>query len=247
VKCSVRETSEIGEERIVSKNQLPGHLLMKGVKAWVAIAVGCVSVTVATGCSAVITGTAAPRASAGVPITSAIKRSSIPGIGATRADWNASHTPNSAFNNGKVYGDNPSLPSFLAANGAVYIKVFDLGTDRIQSYTLNMHEAGRHQALERLQQELPADAKVAWELTFDHCYRVAFDSATLQAAGHYMAEVQLDNLREDGTTATNPETFNEAAFQLDAAGSPPNSQIDCRNRIRESTVDLRAEQLRPAP
>jgi hypothetical protein len=43
----------------------------------------------------------------------------------TRADWDASHTPNAAFNNGMVYGYDPSLPSYLSSNGAVYIAVID--------------------------------------------------------------------------------------------------------------------------
>jgi hypothetical protein len=145
-----------------------------------------------------------------------------------------------------VYGDDPSLPSYLAANGAVYIEVFDLGTERIQTYRVNMHTIARDQALARVRQELPSDAKVTWDLTLNHCFRVAFTSAALEAAGHYMAEVQLENLKADGMTAMRPHTFNQAKFQLDATGSPPNPQIDCRHRIRGSTLDLRAETLRPA-
>jgi hypothetical protein len=213
------------------------------LKTWrVLIAVGCVLVSASAGCSS---GRPA-SAQAVVPANSAVKDPSIPGIGATRDDWDASHTPNPAFNNGKVYGEDPSLPWYLAANGAVYIEVFDLDTGRIQTYHLNMHTAVRHQALARVRQELPSDAKVAWDVASEHCYRVAFASATLEAAGHYMAEVQLDYLKADGTKAMNPHTFNQASFQLDVAGSPPNPQINCHHRIRESTVDLRAGTLSPA-
>jgi hypothetical protein len=210
------------------------------------IAVTCVIVSASAGCSSGLVGSTRASTPAVAPANSAVKDPSIPGIGATRADWDASHTPNPAFNNGMVYGEDPSLPWYLAANGAVYIEVFDLGTGRIQTYHLNMHTAGRHQALVRVRRELPPDAKVAWDLASQHCYRVAFASATLEAAGHYMVEVQLDDLRADGTKAMNPHWFNQASFQLDAAGSPPNPQINCQHRIRESTVDLRAGTLTPA-
>lgn len=217
------------------------------LKTWqVVIAVGCVLVSASAGCSSGLPDRTRASTPALAPVASAVKDLSMPGIGATRADWDAAHTPNAAFNNEKVYGDDPSLPSYLAANGAVYIEVFDLGTERIQTYQVNMHTAARDQALARVRQELPSDAKVVWDLTFNHCFRVAFASATLKTAGHYMAEVQLEDLKADGTTAMNPHTFNQAKFQLDVAGSPANPQIDCRHRIRESTVDLRAETLSPA-
>jgi hypothetical protein len=110
---------------------------------------------------------------------------SIPGIGATRANWDDSHTPNAAVPNG--YGDDRSLPDYLTPSGAVYSYVDDQGTGSIQSYNLNMHTVDRFEVLPRVWHELPSDATVAWDLTFDHCYRVAFNSPTLQAAGHYMA------------------------------------------------------------
>jgi hypothetical protein len=216
-------------------------------KTWrVVFAVGCVLVSASAGCSSGLPGSTPASTLALAPVISAVKDPSIPGIGATRADWDASHTPNAAFNNGMVYANDPSLPSYLAANGAVYIEVFDLGTERIQTYQVNMHTSARDQALARVQRELPSDAKIAWDLTLNHCFRVAFASATLEAAGHYMAEVQLEDLKVDGATAMGPHTFNQAKFQLDVAGSPANPQIDCHHRIRESTVDLRAETLRPA-
>jgi len=207
----------------------------------IVIAVGCVLVATA-GCSARLVGGAPVGASTLEPA----RHPAISGIGAKRVDWDATHTPNPAFNNEMVYGQDASLPSYLAANAAVYIEVSDLGTDRIQSYWLNMHTAARDHALARVLRELPSDASVAWDLSFNHCFRIAFASATLEAAGNYMAEVQLEDLKPDGTMATRPRTFNQAKFQLDASGSPPNPQIDCRHRIRESTLDLRAETLRPA-
>lgn len=196
-----------------------------------AIAVGCVLISVTAGCSSGSAGTTATTASAvaSPPATSArpLDNPSIPGIGATRADWNATHTPNGAYNNGYVYGDDQSLPSWLAPNGGVYIQVMDLGTKRIQTYAMNMHTADRDEALARVRQELPSDATVAWDLTLDECYRVAFDSPTLQTAGPYMAEVQLEDIQKDGTRAPDPRRFNQASFTLYGAGTPPNPEIGC--------------------
>ena len=196
----------------------------------VAIAVGCVLVTAAAGCSSRSPGST-PSTPAGtstvapLPAASAVQDESIPGIGATRAAWNDSHPPNAAGNNG--YGDDPSLPEYLAPSGAVYSYVDDQGTGRIQSYDLNMHTVDRFQVLRWVRQELPSDATVAWDLMFDHCYRAAFNSPTLEAAGHYMADVKLEYIQEDGTKATSPDRFNKASFWLDEAGSPPNPEIGC--------------------
>ena len=132
-----------------------------------------------------------------------------------------------ANNDGSVYGYDPSLPSYLTPSGAVYSYVDDQGTGRIQSYNLNMHTVDRFEVLPRVRQELPSDATVAWVLTLDQCYRMAFNSATLEAAGHYMADVQLEYFQEDGTRATNPDRFNLASFWLDGAGSPADRETGC--------------------
>jgi hypothetical protein len=139
----------------------------------------------------------------------------------------ASHAPNAANKNSLDYGDDPSLPSYLTTNGAVYKDVGDLGTDRIQAYTLSMHTVDAQEVLRRIRQELPSDATVAWDLTLNRCCRVAFNSPTLQAAGHSMADVELEYIQEDGTTATSPDRFNIASFWLDEAGSPPNPEKGC--------------------
>jgi hypothetical protein len=153
----------------------------------VAIAVGCVLVSAAAGCSSRSSGStsstpASTSAVASLPATSAVQDESIPGIGAGRAVWDDSHTPNAANNNGLVYGDDPSLPEYLAPSGAVYSEVSDQGTGRIQAYSLNMNTVDRFEVLRRVRQELPSDATVAWDLMADHCYRAAFSSPTLEAA-----------------------------------------------------------------
>jgi hypothetical protein len=198
----------------------------------VAVAVGCVLLSAAAGCSARSSGStpstpASTSAAASLPAASAIQDELIPGIGATWANWDASHTPNAANNNGSDYGDDPSLPEYLTNNGAVYRDVGDLGTGRIQAYTLAMHTVDAQEVLRQLRQELPSDAKVAWDLTRDQCYRVAFNSPTLQAAGRYMAEAELEYIQEDGTTAMSPDRFNIASLWLDDAGSPPDPEKGC--------------------
>jgi hypothetical protein len=187
-----------------------------------AVAVGCVLVSAAAGCSPRTPSTPASRSK-----VASLSTSAIPGIGATRANWDDSHTPNPANNDGLEYGDDPSLPSYVAPSGAVYGGVNDQGTGRIQFYDLSMHAVAGEEALRRVRQELPSDATVAWDLTFDQCFRVAFNSATLQAAGHYMADVQLEYIQEDGSRRTSPDTFNHAWLWLDTAGSRPNPEVDC--------------------
>ncbi len=168
-------------------------------------------------------------ASAGPSLADAqpVEDPTIPGIGATRHDWNASHIPNPNFNNGMVYGYDPSLPSYLANSGAIYWDVQDLAGDRISTYHLNMHPVDRDNALVRVRQELPSDATVAWDLRLDQCYRVAFTSARLDAVGHYMAEVELQHIQEDGAPATSPRAFNQALFDLNSTGSPPDPSLPC--------------------
>jgi hypothetical protein len=201
-------------------------------KLRVAVAVGCVLVGASAGCSSPSRGStpstpASTSAAASLPATSAIREELIPGIGATRANWDASHTPNAANNNGSDYGDDPSLPSYLTDNGAVYRDVGDLDTGRIQAYTLAMHTVVAQEVLRRIRQELPSDATVAWDLTRDQCYRVAFNSPSLQAAGRYMAEAEFEFIQQDGTMATSPDRFNVASFWLGDAGSPPDPEKGC--------------------
>jgi len=205
------------------------------------MAAGCVLISAAAGCSSnspqsapstsasVSAVVPPPKTSAVAPLaeTSAVQDESIPGIGATRAAWNATHTPNAANGNGSVYGLDRSLPSYLSDTGAVYTDVDDRGTGRIQTYTLNMHTVEGAEVLRRVVQELPSDAKVAWDVMLGQCYQVAFNSATLEAAGNYMPEVRLEYIQEDGTKAKSPDRFNVALFWLEGAGSPPDPDSRC--------------------
>lgn len=112
-------------------------------------------------------------------------------------------------------------------NGVVYFGVNDKSTDRIQTYIMNMHPVDRDGALARVRRELPSDAAIAWDLQKSHCYRVAFSSPTLAAATNDMAVVDLSDFLGNGVVAPNPDTFNQAVFDLLPAGSPPNPEVDC--------------------
>ncbi len=194
-----------------------------------AIAVGCVFIGAVAGCSPRPPTSAPASASAAALLRAAstVQGELIPGIGATRANWDASHTANPASNNGADYGDDPSLASYLTENGAVYRDVDYGGTDRVHGYSIAMHTIDAQQALRQLRQELPADATVAWDLTNDKCYRVAFNSVSLQVAGNFMAEAQLQYIQPDGTPAAGPDKFNQASIWLQDVGAPPDPEKGC--------------------
>ena len=134
---------------------------------------------------------------------------------------------NSGGDSGASYGYDCSLPSYLAPNCTVYAAVSDEGTKRIQTYLLYMHSGNRDEALARVRQELPSDATVAWDLKLDRCYRVAFISPTLEAAGHYMAEIDVEDLQEGVGLAHDPHSFNLANFSLATPGESPDPEIGC--------------------
>ena len=81
---------------------------------------------------------ASTSAVAPLPATSAVQDESIPGIGATRANWDAWHTPNGADNNGSVYGEDawyqqyaaPLYTGVLLLVGAVYYALAGFATKR---------------------------------------------------------------------------------------------------------------------
>jgi len=194
-----------------------------------AVVIGCVVVSSVAACSpqshegqqAVASPIALPH-----PL-SAVQDESTPGIGATRAYWDNTHTPNAASDDGMSYGNDPSLPAYLAPTGATYGGVNDGGTGRIQVYDLSMLPVDGNEMLRRIRREMPRDATKAWDLTFDRCYRMAFNSPTLQAAGHYMAEVQLEYVEPDGSRMVSPDAYNHAWIWLDQAGAEPDRDAEC--------------------
>lgn len=194
-----------------------------------AVAIGCALVGATAGCTSYSPTGAPATTSADVQrlAASTVKEEALPGIGALRQRWDAAHTVNPTDDSGSAYGDDRSLPSYLTPNGAVYSSVNDQGTQRIQFYDLNMPLVNGAEALRRVRKELPADATTAWDLPLDQCYRRAFNSATLQAIGRYMVDVQLEHIGEDGSRIPGPDSFNHAWIWLDAAGSPPNPDSDC--------------------
>lgn len=194
----------------------------------VGIAIGCILIGAVAGCSSHSLGSAPVNtSSAAVRAASTIRSELITGIGATRANWDGSHALNPASDSGADYGNDPGLASYLTENGAVYRDVDNAGTDRVHSYTLAMHTFDAQQALRQLRQELPPDATVAWDVSLDRCYRVAFKSASLEAAGGFMAEAQLQYIQQDGTPATSPDRFDLASIWLEDVGSPPDADKGC--------------------
>jgi hypothetical protein len=194
----------------------------------VSVAVACVLLSTVAGCSSHSPGIPPASTSTAAPVQAASTiQVEITGVGATRANWDAYHVLNPASSNGADYGNDPSLAAYLTDNGAVYRDVDDSGTDRVHGYALALHTIDAQQALRQLRQELPADATVAWDLPLDRCYRVAFNSPSLQAAGKFMAEAQLQYIQPDGTPATSPDRFNLASIWLEDVGSPPDPEKGC--------------------
>jgi hypothetical protein len=192
-----------------------------------------VSSILSAGCSTNLSNSAAGSDSA-TSLTSSSKPTvqdpSIPGIGATRDDWDSSHTRNPYYDNNKVYGEDHSLPQSLSPDGAVYISVNDYtayGVERIGSYVLNMYPVPRDAALMEVRRELPSDSTVAWDLNLDSCYRAAFISPTL-AGVHRMAEIQIQDVRNDGTLESSPEKYNQADLSLNALGAQPDPDVACQ-------------------
>ena len=160
---------------------------------------------------------ASKSAAASLPATSAIHGELIPGIGATRANWDALHTLNAANNNGADYGDDPSLPSYVTNNGAVYRDVDDRGTGRIQVYTLAMHTVDARRCYGSCgKSTVRRDGRMG-----SHARSVlssGFQQPDPAGRAHVMAEAELQYIQPDGTPATSPDKFNIASIWLDDAG-----------------------------
>ena len=150
----------------------------------------------------------------------------LTGIGATTAQWDASHTPNPFFDNGRVYANDPTLPSYLANHGAVYIAVQRAG-DRIVSYDLNTEPAALANAIERVRRELPPDATLVWTQPLDTCYRVNFESPTLTSIFHASETIELVDIGRDGANVADPGVFNQAEFMMPGLISTPDPSFGC--------------------
>ena len=169
----------------------------------------------------VTTPTAPTSLSATLPTLSALT-----GIGASSAQWEASHTPNPTFDNGRVYGNDPSLPSYLSNHGAVYIDV-RRASDRIVSYDLNMKPADLSDVIERVRRELPPDATLVWSQQMDTCYRVNFESPTLTSIFHASETIELVDIGPDGANTADSGVFNQAEFMTPGIVSTPDPDFGC--------------------
>ncbi|AFA72317.1 hypothetical protein GPOL_c12620 [Gordonia polyisoprenivorans VH2] len=152
----------------------------------------------------------------------------LTGLGSTTEQWDAAHQENSFFNNGQVYGDDPSLPDYLANHGAVYFGVQFIG-DTVYGYSLNMHTLDKTAAIARAQQELPDDAVQTWEIPLSGCVRVAFTSQKLkEALGSPTVNVDLADIQSDGSSHPSPTEFNQEQFASGGlASATPNPDFGC--------------------
>ncbi len=97
----------------------------------------------------------------------------LPGIGALREHWNATHVEARGFAPGRVYGPN------LAGGQPIYASV--LGDERIFAYALHFPPATSwNTALALARLELPADAREVATRNLGACRMVRYRSATLR-------------------------------------------------------------------
>ena len=130
------------------------------------------------------TSAAAPRLAA-----SAIQEQSIPGVGATRANWDASHAPNPANDNGSDFGHDSSLPSYLTPNGAVY-RYGERSRDWKDPVLRPEHACSRWSSgcFGSCRQELPSDSTVGMGSTVRPVLSPGFQQPDPAGRRQFMAE-----------------------------------------------------------
>lgn len=103
----------------------------------------------------------------------------LPGIGATRAHWEATHQRAPGFTPGMAFG-----PMFRSENGRSFNPTYAMvsGDDRIQSYSLQLPSPGVafDVARARVLRELPPDAREVRTRRLSECRMVRYRSATLR-------------------------------------------------------------------
>ena len=130
------------------------------------------------------TGTAATARATSATSTSHTTPSgpALTGFGATAADWETHHQPDSDFDPGSVYNADATLPQINGHTGAKYTTVSVLG-GRVLNYQLNFHQGTTiTAALTEVAAEFPADATVLWKQQASGCYQVEFQSPSIGKA-----------------------------------------------------------------
>jgi hypothetical protein len=139
--------------------------------------------------------------------------------GATTADWNSTHTPDSQFAPGAVYNPDPGLSSINGNVGAAYTQVLHENGHVLQ-YQFNFHPMpiSRAKALV-LQSQFPPDAKVLWFATRDTCAQMMVQSNVLgrELGGNRIGDgagtAQVEFGSGDGNSYS-AGSVNDALFQL---------------------------------
>lgn len=118
------------------------------------------------------------------------------GFGATVADWNVTHRPDTDFTPGSAYGRDPNLPPINGHVGAKYVTVSVI-SGRVLAYQLNLlARTAIAQALSGARLEFPSDVRLLWQLRSDACIQAEFQSATvgtdLAATGDASGQVSVN-------------------------------------------------------
>ncbi|MCM3886136.1 hypothetical protein [Frankia sp. R82] len=133
------------------------------------------------------TGTASPAVTvtpsataASSAATAATTAEHLPGIGATKADWNASHVMDTHGTTvpGCCFNPIPSLSKTAGENVDAYYTVNYAG-NRVISYSMRFVPISIDTANARVLAELPGDARTAWTRTLGTCRQSEFVSPTL--------------------------------------------------------------------
>lgn len=146
----------------------------------------------------------------------------LPGIGATRAHWEATHRRVPGFTPGAVFG--PMVPSSEGDGVApAYATVF--GDDRILLYTVNMPRGTTFaMARARMLRELPPDAREVRTRRLPQCRMVRYRSPTMRRI--FGSESHRGDV-EVGYFSADPDRFDPRRVTMTTIGFYVSEDIDC--------------------
>jgi hypothetical protein len=160
------------------------------------------------------TTTAPATSTAATKLAPAAQR--LTGFGATDADWNATHTPDSRFDPGSVYN-----------NGTYFSVIHEQG--RVLEYSMRF-SPGIPISIARtvVMREFPTDATARWFAVKDTCAQLEVKSRTL---GRALAAptigapdgaviIEFDTVQSNGEAVYNSRAITEAILMLGSYASP---------------------------
>ena len=148
----------------------------------------------------------------------------LPGFGATRAHWEATHQSSPGFAPGAVFG--PMVQSWESDRlQPTYATVF--GDDRIISYAVNMTRGTNFAAARaRMLRELPPDAREVRTRRLPQCRMIRYRSPTLRRI--FAEEVQAHGGDvEVGYFSADPDRFDPRRVTMTTIGFYVGEDIDC--------------------